>query len=114
MLRNKKGRSRNAPVIKLFSLSATFLLLAACGGGEGDSEAGAIGIQDVSIAYIKRPTPRDQNGDIVTHDMREPAAFTEGGDLYLQARASASAAVKNITGGITNGLGDVKDVSVSY
>ena len=114
MLRNKKDKSSYTPAIKLFSLSAAFLLQVACGGGESDSEASAIGIQDVSIAYVKRPTPRDQNGDIVTHDMREPAAFTEGGDLYLQARASASAAVKNITGGITNGLGDVKDLSVSY
>lgn len=114
MLRNKQNRNRKVPVIKLFSLSVAFLLQTACVGGESDSEASSIGIQDVSIAYVKRPTPRDQNGDIVTNDMREPAAFTAGGDLYLQARASSSAAVKNITRGITNGLGDVKDVSVSY
>lgn len=114
MLRNKKYRNLNIPVNKLFSLSAAFLLLTACGGGEGDDEAGAIGIEDISIAYVKRPTPRDQDGDIVTNDMREPAAFTEGGDLYIQARASSSAAVENITRGKTKGLGDVKDVSVSY
>lgn len=114
MLRNKKYRNLNIPVNKLFSLSAAFLLLTACGGGESDDEASALGIEDISIAYVKRPTPRDQNGDIVTNDMREPAAFTEGGDLYIQARASSSATVENITRVKTNGLGDVKDVSVSY
>jgi len=114
MLRNKIDKLNNFPVIKLFSLSALLLLQTACGGGESDSEASAIGIQDVSIAYIKRPTPRDDNGDVVLDDMRQPTAFTEGGDLYLQARASATADVKNITRSITNGLGDVKNVSVSY
>lgn len=114
MLRNKIDKLNNFPVIKLFSLSALLLLQTACGGGESDSEASAIGIQDVSIAYIKRPTPRDDNGDVVTNDMRQPTTFSEGGDLYLQERASSTATVKNITRRITNGLGDVKDVSVSY
>lgn len=114
MFRNTKDRLNSVPIIKLFSLSAIFLLQTACGGGESDSEASAIGIQDVSIAYIKRPTPRDDNGDVVTNDMRQPTTFSEGGDLYLQERASSTATVKNITRRITNGLGDVKDVSVSY
>ena len=102
-------------IIKFSFISAFLLLLTACGGGdESNSEASAIGIQDVSIAYVKRPTPRDQNDNIVTNDMRRPDAFTEGGDLYLQARASSTAKVINVTRRITNGLGDVKDVSVSY
>ena len=114
MLRNIKGKSSNTPVIKLFSLSAAFLLQAACGGGEDSSEASAIGIQDTAIAYVKHPTPRDDQGDLVTNDIRQPAAFVEGGDLYLQARATSSTNIKNITSRITNGLGDVKDVSASY
>ena len=97
MLRNNKNGKTSFPVIKLFGLSAAFLLQTACGGGESNSEASAIGIEDVSIAYIKRPTPRDQNGDLVSNDMRQATAFTEGGDLYLQARASATASTKNIT-----------------
>ena len=99
---------------KLYILSTLFLLQTACGGGEGSSETSAIGIQDVSIAFIKRPTPRDQNNDLVSNDMREPTSFTAGGDLYLKARASSTASVKNISGRITNGVGDVKDVSASY
>ena len=114
MLLNNKSQKNNMPTIKLFILSSLFLLQTACGGGEGSSEASAIGIQDVSIAYIKRPTPRDQNNDLISNDMREPTAFTEGGDLYLKARASATSSTINITRRITNGLGDVKDVSASY
>lgn len=114
MFRDKKDRVISFPVIKLFSLSAVFLLQTACGGGESSSEASAIGIQDVSIAYVKRPTPRDQNNDLISNDMREPTSFTEGGDLYLKARASSTASIINITRRVTNGLGDVKDVSASF
>lgn len=116
MFRNKKDRDISFPVIKLFSLSAIFLLQSACGGGEGegDNEASALGIEDVAIAYVKRPTPRDADGVMTTHDMREPLTFNEGGDLYVQARATVTANSTNVTRRITNGLGDVKDVSASF
>lgn len=101
-------------IIRLSILYVLFILQASCGGGESNSEASAIGIQDVSIAFIKRPTPRDQNNVLISNDMREPNSFTAGGDLYLKARASSTASVKNITGLMTKGVGDVKDVSASY
>ncbi|MFK5914263.1 MAG: hypothetical protein QM484_07795 [Woeseiaceae bacterium] len=113
MLWKPTNLKSNMPVSKLF-LSTLFILQASCGGGESNSEASAIGIQDVPIAFIKRPTPRDQNNDLISNDMREPTAFTEGGDLYLQARASSTAGTINVTGRITKGLGDVKDVSASF
>lgn len=115
MLWNKTSKnSVLSTAIRLSILGSLVLLQSACGGGEGDSEAGAIGIQDVAIAYIKRPTPRDMNGAITTNDLRVPVTFEQGGDLYLQARASTAAKTINITRAITNGMGDVKDVSVSY
>lgn len=117
MLRSNKHNQNLSNILPLFGLSTFFLLLTACGGGgsgSGNSEASAIGIEDVSIAYIKRPTPRDQNDDIVSNDMLLPTTFSEGGDLYLQARASSNASTINITRRVTNGLGDVKDVNVSY
>ena len=98
--------------LKLCGLCAVFLLQTACGGG-GDSEA-EIGIDDVAVAYIKRPTPRDQNGDIASNDLRIPITFTEGGDLFLKPRATTNSTPINITGRITNGRGDVQGVSVSY
>ena len=114
MFRYKTGIKSAIPVIKPVCLSVLVLLQTACGGGDGSAEAGAIGIQEISIAYIKRPTPRDQNGNLITNNMTVPTAFTEGGDLYLQSQTSTSTIPKDITGSITNGVGDVKDVSVSY
>ena len=111
MFRNKEAIIATSKLVCIFT---AFLLLSACGGGENDSEASAIGIQDVAIAYVKRPTPRDDMGNIQSDDLLLPATFKEGGDLYLQERATVSANTKNITRRITNGLGDVKNVSVSY
>ena len=96
---------------KLCSLGLAFLVLTACGGG---TEGSDVGIEDIGIAYIKRPVPRDQNGNIVTNDIRTPVTFNAGGDLYLQTRATANSPVKNITDRITHGRGDVKDISVSF
>ena len=116
MLRSNKDRLNISAILPLFGLSMLLLLQTACGGGSstGSSEASAIGIEDVSIAYIKRPTPRDEDGNLISNDMRQPTIFSAGGDLYLQARASSNSTTKNITGRITKGLGDVKDVNVSY
>ncbi|MDH5394974.1 MAG: hypothetical protein OEW97_01765, partial [Gammaproteobacteria bacterium] len=114
MYQNKMNREKVISNIKLSSLITALLLVSACGGGEDSSEANAIGIQDVAIAYVKRPTPRDNMNNVQSNDLRIPAMFNEGGDLYLQERATASAKTINVTRRLTNGLGDVKDVSSSY
>ena len=94
-------------------LSAT-ILLAACGNSNSDKPDAGVQNQDLPIAYVKRPTPRDNNGDIIQSDVREPSTFNPGGDLFLKARASVSTSDINITGTLTKGLGDVKDVEVNY
>ena len=110
MLRTKSKIKSISYRVKLCGLCAVFLLQTACGGG---SEA-EIGIDDIAVAYIKRPTPRDQNGNIAINDLRVPITFTEGGDLFLKPRATTNSIPVNITGRITNGRGDVQGVSVSY
>lgn len=105
----------------LCALAGTLLLAAGCGGG-GSGE-GRIGfgsgqdpdpvILDFPIAYVKRPVPVDQNGDPVEPDIREPVTFNIGADLYLRDRASPSTADINVTGEITQGLGDIRDLEVS-
>ncbi|MCW8909357.1 MAG: hypothetical protein OQK76_01935 [Gammaproteobacteria bacterium] len=72
------------------------------------------GVFDYPIAYIKRPVYVDNNDNPVQEDIRNPLIFSAGGDVYLKSRSSASAAEINITSGITSGLGDVKDIDVSY
>lgn len=111
MLQLKNNIKSISYAFKLCGLCAVFLIQSSCGGGGSEEE---IGIEDVAIAYIKRPTPRDQQGDIATNDLRIPITFTAGGDLYLQARATTTSSVINVTGRITKGRGDVQGVSVSY
>jgi hypothetical protein len=81
-------------------------LLAGCGGGSQEPDPVVV---DKPIAYVKRPIT-----ETTTTDIRVSQAFEAGGDLYLRDRASASADETNITGRVTGGQGDVRDVSVSF
>lgn len=92
-------------------LSLSFLLQTGCGGGTEGSEPG---VDDIAIAYVKRRTPRDNDGNIENNDTRIPITFAPGGDLYYQTRTTPNAPVKNITARLTNGQGDVQGVNVSY
>ncbi len=93
-------------------LFTSFLLQTGCGGGESDE--GASGIENNPIAYIKRATPRDDQGDIETNDVRVPVSFTPGGELYLKTRSTPDSPEINITDRLTNGAGDVQGLSVSF
>ena len=98
---------------------AVFLALSGCGGGGGIDIAGGQGpdpvVIDVAIAYVKRPLPTDDQGDLdLDTDTREVITFDIGADLYLRERASPSAVERNITLDETQGLGDIRDLDVSY
>lgn len=108
------NNNKSTPYILSVSfLMASFLLQTGCGGG-GESDEGASGIENNPIAYIKRSTPRDDQGDVETNDVRVPVSFTAGGDLYLKTRTTADSPEINITGRLTNGTGDVQGLSVSF
>jgi len=102
-------------------LTLLVVLLSACGGGAGGGVDLAEGqsadpvVIDVPIAYVKRPLPVDDNGDVITtSDVRELIRFDIGADLYVRERASPSAQERNVTRLITEGLGDVRDLEVSF
>ena len=110
-----------APTAALIAVACAALVATGCGGG-GSGE-GRIGfgsgqdpdpvVLDFPIAYVKRPLPVDDNGDPTDFDVREPVTFDIGADLYVRDRASPSTADVNVTGDITEGLGDVRDLEVS-
>ena len=100
----------------VFVLSAAFL--ASCGGDSGvdigsGQSADPVAI-DYPLFYVKRPLPMDGADMLVQTDVREILPTEFGADLYMKARASVSTPEVNLTGGITGGLGDVRDVSVSH
>lgn len=77
-----------------------FMLLTACGGDQqiltNDQESDPV-VVDVPIAYIKRALPVDDDGNLITQDLREPFEFTPGAALYFKPRASSGAPETNIT-----------------
>ena len=85
--------------------------LSGCLSGAQDPDPN---VDDFPIAYVKRTLPVDDEGLPQQPDLRDALAFNAGGDLYIRDRASPSAAERNITGSVTGGLGDVRDVEVSY
>ena len=92
--------------MKLAGVLLTLSLLAGCGA---ESQSPDPVVVDKPIAYVKRPV-----SDTTPTDIRITQTFEAGGDLYLRDRASPSATEYNITGGVTGGAGDVRDVSVSF
>ena len=92
--------------MRTFLIGTTVSLLLACGGGGSGTDSVVVAF---GIAYVKHPLP-----DTDQSDAREALAFIAGGDLYYRDLASPSAAERNITATYTGGLGDVKDVEVSY
>jgi hypothetical protein len=109
-------------------LAGASLVVAACGGGSGSGSSLTLGGQDPDpvvldypIAYVKRPLLLDDNGDLLTSDVHEPATFMPGAELFLRDRASPSAAEISLTAGVfpDDAMGnaplyDVKDLSVSF
>lgn len=84
-------------------LGCLVLALVACGGGGGGSGGNNSGqapdpvVVDLPVAYIQRPIPVDDDGEPVYPDVFAPDGFNPGGELYIKARATAQAAVANIT-----------------
>jgi hypothetical protein len=115
----KMLRGRTAIVAKILMASSLVALLYGCGGG--DSGIGFGGGQDPDpvvldfpLFYVQRPLPVDDMNMLEQRDARELLTVEFGSDLYMRDRASVSAPESNLTGDITGGFGDVRDVSVSF
>jgi hypothetical protein len=87
-------------------------VIAACVGGEGQDPDPFV--NDAGLAFVRRPVVLDDTGALVQPDIREALSFNEGADLFYRELASPSAPERNVSGVYTGGLGDVKDVEVSY
>ncbi|MEN8179356.1 MAG: hypothetical protein ABFS39_12180 [Pseudomonadota bacterium] len=100
-------------VLNLVSLIAV-VFLSACGGGDQEPDPVVV---DQPIAYVKRPVPMltiDGVDSVDDIDIRVSQVFQAGADLYLRDRASPSAEEQNLTSDVTQGAGDVRDVTVSF
>ena len=109
------------PVFGYLTVVLYLFGLAGCTGEQDQAVA------DLAIAYVKRPipiVPASNPPQMVDSDVRIPAAFNAGGDVYVRSSASPSASETNITLCLTDpdvdgvldgvGTGDVKDLDSSY
>jgi len=104
-------------LISLAALLLPALWLYGCSSASSGHAPGVAGGQGLTpgfsnfpLAYIKRPSPTATTKDI---DVRDLITSTTGGDLYLRTQANASGSETNLTGAITTGKGDVRDLDVS-
>ena len=88
-------------------------LLGGCDPG-GSGEGIDPGIVEIPVAYIKGPIPRDDMGDEVQADLREPLLFVSGNDVFLRSASSADASEINISRSVTGGIGDVRGLNASH
>jgi hypothetical protein len=115
-------------LLKLAALSLCLPMLAILGctaasSGHAPGVAGGEtltpGITNFPLAYIKRPVPAANAmasaNDIppTDIDVLDLITSTPGGDLYIRNQANAAGAEVNVTGSITQGMGDVRDLDVS-
>src|ERR1700757_1840928 len=102
----------------LAALLLPALFMAGCQSGVSGHAPGLAGVQtqdpgtlNFPPAYVKRPAPASSpKADI---DARALLTSPAGGDLYIRAQASPGSVETNVTGSITKGMGDVRDLDVS-
>jgi Hydrazine synthase alpha subunit middle domain/WD40-like Beta Propeller Repeat len=100
--------------LKLAALALPMLWVIGCSSASSGHAPGVAGGQTLTpgitnfpLAYIKRPV---LTKDI---DVRDLITSITGGDLYIRDQANAAGAEVNVTGSITKGMGDVRDLDVS-
>jgi len=91
-------------------------VIGSCGEAGSEPDGADPGVLEVSIAYVKRPIPVDNQGQPIQTDIRRPRLFSSGGDVFIRSNSTSSAAAKeiNITSAVTLGIGDAKGISASY
>ena len=100
--------------------------MAGCSGGSSSTSIGGTAsddpvVLDFPIVYVKRPLLFDDDDELLTTNVREPAAFFPGAELFFRDRASPSAEGVALTAGVfpddedgNPPLYDVKDISASW
>ncbi len=107
-------REHRHGLLKLAAIAFPLLVVLGCSSASSGHAPGVAGGQTLTpgitnfpLAYIKRPV---LTKDI---DVRDLITSITGGDLYIRSQASAAGAEVNVTGSITKGMGDVRDLDVS-
>lgn len=108
---------------RLYLPTLLAIALTGCGGAGSSGGNGGVSsgdepdvvVQDIPIAYIRRPIPVDDNGDMIANELLDPTQFFPGAELIIRERADSDAQEFIVTEGVfaEGELYDVKDLSVS-
>ena len=107
-------REQGHGLLKIAAIALPLLIVIGCSSASSGHAPGVAGGQTLTpgvtnfpLAYIKRP--------VITKDVdvRDLITSITGGDLYIRSQASAAGQEVNVTGSITKGMGDVRDLDVS-
>jgi hypothetical protein len=123
-MNTSRPRERRHGFLIAAVLSLPMLAVLGCAGASSGHAPGVAGgenldpgITNYPLAYIKRPAPpataaaaTAASPDINVLDL---ITSSTGGDLYIRNQANAAGAETNVTGSITQGMGDVRDLDVS-
>lgn len=99
----------------LFVAGVLSAFIVSCGSGGSDQQQDPLVISE-PVAYVKRPVPRDENDDIVTDNIFEPAIFRGGAKLFIRDSSSSTSDEINITDALfeADAIYDVKDLESSF
>src|ERR1700748_2737386 len=107
-------REQGHGLLKIAAIALPLLIVIGCSSASSCHAPGVAGGQTLTaggtnfpLAYIKRPV---QTKDV---DVRDLITSMTSGDLYIRSQASAAGQEVNVTGSITKGMGDVRDLDVS-
>src|SRR5450755_5175877 len=107
-------REHRHGLLKLAAIALPLLAVIGCSSASSGHAPGVAGGQTLTpgitncpLAYIKPPV---LTKDI---DVRDLITSITGGDLYIRDQANAAGAEVNVTGSLTKGMGDVRDLDVS-
>lgn len=114
-----RGECVRVALIRLAGVLVTGGMLGACGGGGGSvSIGGGQGpdpvVLDIPIAYVARPLPVNGQGQLMAADARRLRTFNVGADLWVRERAAPGSAARNVTGAVTRGQYDIRDLESSW
>src|SRR5258708_14647375 len=107
-------REHRHGLLNLAAIALPLLVVIGCGSASSGHAPGVAGGQTLTpgitnfpLAYVKRP--------VLTKDIdaRDLITSITGGDFYIRSQASAAGAEVNVTGAITKGMGDVRDLDAS-
>src|SRR5580704_12314821 len=107
-------REHRHGLLKLAAIALPLLAVIGCSSASSGHAPGVAGGQTLTpgitnfpLAYVKRP--------VLTKDIdaRDLITSITGGDLFIRSQANAAGAEVNVTGALTKGMGDVRDLDVS-